>query len=141
MEQSYVVGQAWSYKAPAGFERSRIIIGAILTFASHEPIICVAVTKAPMSDIEGRVQPLTIPFLPFSKNAFDQTVMTIGRSAPLPENFINHYTCWKNDLKGLGFINIPFKGLLRSINNELLEKEKQTMPSIDNITCINNFQK
>ncbi|MCP4933580.1 MAG: hypothetical protein GY927_05105 [bacterium] len=138
MEQSYVVGQAWSYNAPPGFERSRIIIGAILTFASHQPIICVAVTKAPMSDTNGDVQPLTIPFLPFSKIAFDQTVMTIDRSAQLPENFSNHYTSWKNDLKGLGFINTPFKDLLRSMNDKLFEKEKQMTHAMNNITYLNN---
>ncbi len=140
MEQSYVVGQAWTYKAPAGFEGSRIIIGAILTFANHEPIICVAVTKAPMSDMNGRVQSLTIPFLPFSKVAFDQTIKTIDHSTQLPQDFVNHYTSWKNDLKGLGFINIPFKGLLRSMNDELLKKEQRATRSIDNIICINNFQ-
>jgi len=138
MEQSYAVGQAWIYEAPKGFEGSRIIIGAILTFANHQPIICVAVTKAPMSDTSGCVQPLTIPFLPFSKIAFDQTVMTIDRSVQLPEDFISHYTSWKNDLKGLGFINIPFKGLLRSMNDELLKKEKQTTRSVNNITYLNN---
>ena len=138
MEQSYVVGQAWTYKAPRGFEKSRLIIGAILTFANHQPIICAAVTKAPMSDMNGRVQPLTIPFLPFSKIAFDQTVLNIDGSAQVPEGFKNHYTSWKNDFKGIGFINIPFKGLLRSMNDELLKKTQQRTRSINNITTIYN---
>ena len=139
MEQSYVVGQAWIYEAPKGFEKSRIIIGAILTFANHQPIICAAVTKAPMSDINGMVRPLTIPFLPFSKTAFDETILTVDGSSTLPEEFNRHYTSWKNDLKGLGFIDIPFKGLLRSITDELHRSARPMTQSMNNITYINNY--
>ncbi len=138
MEQSYVVGQAWIFKAPQVFKESRLIIGAILTFTSHEPIICAAVTKAPMSDLRGRVQAITIPFLPFSKIAFDQTVLNIDGSAPLPKDFKDHYTSWKNDRKGIGFINIPFAGLLRSLNDELLKKARQTTNRVNNIVNIKN---
>lgn len=138
MEQSYAVGQSWVYEAPRGFEKSRIIIGAILTFATHEPVICTAVTQAPMLDANGNVQPLTIPFLPFSKTAFDQTVVDIDGSAKLPEDFKSHYTSWKNHQNGLGFIDIPFKGLLRTMVEDLHEKTRQTQNTVTNIAHINN---
>ena len=125
MPESYCVGQAWTYEAPKGFESSRIVIGAILTFANHEPVICSAVTGAPMLDDQGNVQPLTIPFLPFSKSAFDQTVVRLDGDSELPQSFDESYESWKIDQKGLGFINIPFKGLLRNMVDDLEEKSKK----------------
>jgi hypothetical protein len=125
MPENYRVGQAWTYEAPKGFESSRIIIGAILTFASHEPVICSAVTGAPMLDDMGKVQPLTIPFLPFSKSAFDQTVILPDGEGEIPTSFGDSYESWKTDAKGLGFINIPFKGLLRDMVDGLEEKSRK----------------
>ena len=125
MAQGYEVGQAWSYEAPNGFEHSRIIIGAILTFAHHEPVICCAVTGAPMVDKNGQMHALTIPFLPFSKTAFDQTVLVHEGEAELPEPFARNYQSWKTDQKGLGFINIPFRGLLRNMADGLAKKAGQ----------------
>ena len=91
MADKYSVGQSWTYEAPRGFEDSRIVIGAILTFASHQPVICAAVTQAPMRDENGNVQALTIPFLPFSKTAFDETVLQFDGSASLPASFRENY--------------------------------------------------
>ena len=124
MEQIYSVGQAWVYKAPKGFDESRIVVGAILTFARHDPVICAAVTQAPMLDSTGMVHPLTIPFLPFSKSAFDQTVLNIDGSLKLPKDFDSYYTCWKSDQKGLGYINTPFKSLLRNMAENLEETSR-----------------
>ena len=135
MADGYSVGQSWKYEAPRGFEDSRIIIGAILTFASHEPVICASVTSAPMKDENGNVQPLTIPFLPFSKTAFDQTVIDLEGTTEPPADFRDNYKSWKNDAKGLGFINIPFKGLLRDMVDGLDEKTKQARPQTG-IACI-----
>ncbi len=136
MADSYSVGQSWIYEAPNGFEKSRIIIGAILTFASHEPVICAAVTDAPMKDEEGNVQSLTIPFLPFSKTAFEQTVIRVDGTAPVPESFRDNYKNWKTDSKGLGFINIPFRGLLRNMADGLAQKQHEAPQKTQNIACI-----
>ena len=136
MADSYTVGQSWIYEAPRGFEQSRIIIGAILTFASHEPVICASVTDAPMTNENGELQPLTIPFLPFSKTAFDQTVLHIDGTAVLPSSFRDNYKSWKTDQKGLGFINIPFKGLLRNMVDGLEEKSHQAKQDAGGIACI-----
>lgn len=137
MTESYHVGQSWIYEAPKGFEGSRIIVGAILTFASHEPVICAAVTGAPMLNGQGTVQPLTIPFLPFSKSAFEQTVVRLDGTQDLPSSFNDNYKSWKTDQKGLGFINIPFKGLLRNMADGLEEKTKQASePAPRRMACI-----
>jgi len=132
MPDNYAVGQAWSYEAPRGFEQSRIVIGAILTFASHEPVICSAVMGAPMLNNSGEVEPLTIPFLPFSQSAFEQTVLELDGKIDVPETFRDCYKRWKTDLKGLGFINIPFKGLLKNMINDLDRQHQQT----NQIACI-----
>ena len=136
MADGYSVGQSWIYEAPRGFENSRIIIGAILTFASHEPVICASVTSAPMKDALGEVHPLTIPFLPFSKTAFDQTVLDLEGMKDIPLAFGENYRSWKNDEKGLGFINIPFKGLLRDMVEGLGEQQKAAQQKTGGIACI-----
>ncbi len=140
MVQSYHVGQSWIYEAPKGFEESRIIIGAILTFAGHEPVICAAVTGAPMKNETGDVHPLTIPFLPFSKTAFDQTVKSYDGMKELPASFRENYKSWKTDQKGLGFINIPFKGLLRNMVDGLDEKSKQIKQTPNKAASIDRYQ-
>ena len=136
MAEGYSVGQSWIYEAPRGFEDSRIIIGAILTFASHEPVICASVTSAPMKDESGEVQPLTIPFLPFSKSAFDQTVLDLEGTKDVPAAFRENYKSWKRDAKGLGFINIPFKGLLRDMVEGLGEQQQAANHKAEAIACI-----
>jgi len=136
MADNYSVGQSWIYEAPKGFECSRIIIGAILTFSSHEPVICAAVTNAPMKNDEGELHPLTIPFLPFSKSAFDQTVVRLDGPANLPSSFGENYKYWKTDQKGLGFINIPFKGLLRNMVDGLEQKQNEEKLNIKSIASI-----
>lgn len=136
MVDNYSIGQSWIYNAPKGFEGSRIIIGAILTFAGHEPVICAAVTNAPMKNDEGGLHPLTIPFLPFSKSAFDQTVVSLDGPANLPASFNDNYKSWKTDQKGLGFINIPFKGLLRNMVDGLEQKQNEAKLNIKSIDSI-----
>lgn len=125
MPEKYAVGQAWTYEAPRGFENSRIVIGAILTFASHEPVICSLVTGAPMVNEGGEIEALTIPFLPFSKSAFDATVLAPDGAADVPAAFGECYGHWKTDAKGLGFINVPFKRLLRNMVDDLAEQRRQ----------------
>ena len=125
MNDTYNVGQAWNYEAPRGFEQSRIVIGAILTFAQHEPVICAAVTGAPMLDAQGKVKAMTIPFLPFSKTAFDQTVIGLAGDGDVPEGFQQAYQRWKTDDKGFGYIDVPFKGLLKNMVTDLSNHASQ----------------
>ena len=136
MADAYHVGQSWTYEAPKGFEQSRIIIGAILTFAHHEPVICASVTDAPMRADSGDLQPLTIPFLPFSETAFKQTILAADGQAELPASFSANYKSWKTDQKGLGFINIPFKRLLRDMVDGLEQKSKSAQQTASGIGCI-----
>ncbi len=134
--EEYGVGQSWIYEAPKGFDNSRIIVGAILTFSSHEPVICACVTSAPLKNSEGEVRPLTIPFLPFSKTAFDQTVMEKDGMAELPAGFMDNYKSWKTDARGLGFINIPFKDLLRNMADGLEQQQQAMQQKAGKIACI-----
>jgi hypothetical protein len=130
---SYALGQSWAYEAPRGFEKSRIVIGAILTFASFEPIICASVIGAPMLDDDGREREMLIPFLPFSRPAFARTVTSHKGKADIPAEFKTSYESWKNDEKGLCYLNVPFKGLLRQMADGLEEKQKAA-----GIACINS---
>lgn len=132
MPERYAVGQAWTYEAPHGFEHSRIVIGAILTFASHEPVICALVTGAPMLNATGELEPLTIPFLPFSKTAFDATVIEPAGDVEVPASFADSYRRWKTDERGLGFINVPFKRLLRNMVEDLAAERQK----VAQIACI-----
>ncbi len=120
MTDSYAVGQVWRFDAPKGFEDARLIIGAILTFAQHEPVICAAVTDAPMLDEKGKVKRMAIPFLPFSKSAFDQTVTSLEGQGEVPNFFHESYEKWKADKEGFGYLNVPFKGLLTSMVEDLM---------------------
>jgi hypothetical protein len=37
-------GERWIYRPPNSFEHSRIVVGAVVTFADGQPIVCCAVT-------------------------------------------------------------------------------------------------
>ena len=67
-------GQAWTYRAPAGYESSRLVIGGIATFSGDSRIVCLTVTNAPQRLPDGALTTVTIPFLPMSEAAFAATV-------------------------------------------------------------------
>ena len=48
-------GERWCYRTPAGFEQSRMVIGAVVSFASSEPIVCCAVLGAPRMLPDGSI--------------------------------------------------------------------------------------
>lgn len=109
---TYAAGQVWTYKTPAGFEASRIIIGAIATCANGQNIICFSVMDAPMNNTNGEVGTITIPFIPMSEDAFTRTVKEqVGQSDP-PESFSNGLRAWSEDSRGLSTFTVPFEGLL-----------------------------
>ena len=74
-----------------------------------------------MLDSQGKVKRMAIPFLPFSKTAFDATVLEADQgAAKVPGFFRQSYDKWKADQKGIGYINIPFKGLLNNMVEDLV---------------------
>lgn len=109
---SFRAGQAWTYDAPAGFEDSRMLIGAILSFEDGERVICCSVTGAPKRLPGGRVARMTIPFLPMSEQAFARSVARLAGEDVPPPAFVEAYAVWKMDPKGLSCFSVPFEGFL-----------------------------
>lgn len=109
---AFEAGQQWTYRAPDDFTLSRIVIGAVLTFNGHEPVICCAVTGAPRRQVDGSVDQVTIPFLPFSEQALRATVSDCDGRAEPPEDFAAGLADWSNDPRGLSVFTVAFDGFL-----------------------------
>lgn len=114
MEQAttFRAGESWTYHPPAGFETSRILIGAVLTFADREAIVCCAVTDAPRRNPDGSIETVTVPFLPMTATALAATVVSINGPAELPAGFADALNAWAEDPRGLSAFTVPFEGWL-----------------------------
>ncbi len=110
----YKAGQCWRYDAPEGFESSRLVIGAIASFSGDARIICCSVFDAPERQDDGRIQPVTIPFLPLSEPAFAASVTGPDESgeAMLPDGFTTALAQWRDDPRGLTCFTVPYDGSL-----------------------------
>jgi hypothetical protein len=118
----FVAGQRWTYRPPDGFQASRMVIGAIITFEGHERIICAMVTGAPQLAPDRTIRTVTIPFLPLSETAFAASVVERDGTAPVSEHFRKGYADWKVDQRGLSYFKVPFEGYLdRLIRRQLAE--------------------
>ncbi len=111
-EPPITAGQCWTCRAPAGFEASRIIVGAIVRFADHPAIVCCAVTIAPRKLPDGTTDAVTIPFLPMSEQAFRETVVSPSGEAAVEESFATAFEIWHGDGRGLSAFSVPFEGHL-----------------------------
>lgn len=105
-------GQRWTYRAPAGFESSRIVIGAIAKFEGSESIVCCAVSEAPKRQGDGSTEAITIPFLPMTESAFRASAVAFDGLSELPEDFAPKLQAWADDPKGLSAFTVPFEGHL-----------------------------
>lgn len=106
-------GQSWSYRAPGGFEASRLLIGAIASFNRDRNIVCCAVVHAPRRHADGHLDMITIPFLPMTDAAFHASVVALDEgAAELPDMFVEKLNAWSNDPKGLTAFTVPFEGFL-----------------------------
>lgn len=105
-------GQKWTYRVPAGFEGSRVVVGAILSFADRERIICCSVSGAPRRLPCGAVDLVTIPFLPMTERAFHATVECLDGTDDLPLGFAGALAEWSDDSRGLTTFTVPFEGFL-----------------------------
>jgi hypothetical protein len=108
----FAPGERWTYDTPEGFDSSRIIIGAVLSFADRERIVCCAVTGAPRRMPDGRIEPVTIPFLPISATALASSVRTRDGEGELPPGFAGAFEAWQADPRGLSLFTVPFRGRL-----------------------------
>lgn len=107
---SYATGQLWTYKAPEGFENSRIVIGAVATCTDDSRIICFSVSNAPANG--SRSETTTIPFIPMREDAFAKTVKELVGEGEPPESFSVNLTSWSEDARGLSVFTVPFEGFL-----------------------------
>ncbi|MEZ5774271.1 MAG: hypothetical protein R3D33_06100 [Hyphomicrobiaceae bacterium] len=112
MPEELAAGQRWSYRPPAGFGQSRLVIGAIVRFEGHEPVVCFMATAAPQKGTDGLYRPVTIPFIPMGEAAFRQTIVAADGAAAVDEAFLASYRHWKEDARGLSYFTVPFDGSL-----------------------------
>ena len=112
MQPIFKAGQCWRYAAPAGFESSRLVIGAILSFEDGERVVCCSVLDAPQRGPNGRLGRVTIPFLPMAEAAFASSVSGADGMAAAPPQFASAYAVWKADARGFSCFSVPFEGWL-----------------------------
>lgn len=105
-------GQRWTYRTPAGFEESRILVGAVVSFADSEPVICCMVTGAPRRLPDATVDAVTIPFLPMSQDAFLSSVVAEDGSGEVDDVFRACIDGWLDDPRGMSAFTVPFEGYL-----------------------------
>ncbi|MEM7621101.1 MAG: hypothetical protein AAF228_11690 [Pseudomonadota bacterium] len=122
MDINFAVGQCWRYQTLANFEESRIIVGHIEPFENVGEIICISVTHAPIPRQNGNFLQATIPFMPFSRQAIEQTVTELDTITDVPPDFNAGFENWKNDPDGFGFLQVPFMVLLTQISDDLIVK-------------------
>ncbi|MDX2257344.1 MAG: hypothetical protein NW205_00355 [Hyphomicrobiaceae bacterium] len=116
-------GQSWTYDAPAGFETSRIVIGALATCSTGGRIVCFSVSKAPYRWPDGRIETVSIPFVPMSEAAFWRTIRSsIGEGEP-DERFAQALSAWADDPRGLAMFTVPYDGLL----DDLIARQMQAL--------------
>ena len=110
----FAAGQVWGYRAPEGFETSRLMIGAVVSFSAGRPVFCCAVTQAPERRPDGSIARVTIPFLAITEAALIETVTTRDETAAaqLPADFAEALAAWQDDPRGLTCFTVPFDGYL-----------------------------
>lgn len=111
----FAAGQSWTYRAPEGFESSRMVIGAVVTFTNDEKILCCSVTHAPRRRADGSLEAVSIPFLPLSTAAFAASVIASDGPAEPSEHFAEGLAAWQEDARGLSYFTVPFDGFLDRI--------------------------
>ncbi len=111
---SFSAGQFWRFRAPEGFEDSRVLIGAVASFSAGQRVFCCAVTEAPKRQSDGTIARVAIPFLPMTEDALVRTVTTQDQNPvqALPDGFADALSAWHDDPRGLTCFTVPFEGYL-----------------------------
>lgn len=123
---SFAAGQAWAYRSPEGFERSCIVIGAIVRYEERESIICFCVYNAPRASGCAPDDTVTVPFIPMSESAFAATVTAlVVEDAELPEQFADQLHGWSNDERGLAVFTVPFLGFVNQMMTMQVQAAQQ----------------
>src|SRR5262245_48523973 len=111
-QHRFRAGERWRYRAPAGFEHSRVLIGAVLSFEQRESLVACAVTDAPRLLPDGTLDAVTIPFLPMTAGALSATVIEPDGAEDLPPGFAPAFQDWQDDPRGLSAFTVVFEGRL-----------------------------
>lgn len=118
----FAAGQRWTYRAPRGYEGSRIVIGAVVSFGDGERVVCAAVAGAPTRLPDGCEVAATIPFLLFKEAAFAETVASPDGEDEPPPDFKPAMEAWMADPRGLSTFTVPFEGSLNMLIARQMEK-------------------
>ncbi len=123
-QSRFAASQVWTYRAPPGFEQSRLVIGAIADFSDAgaldavtaglgtNRIVCISVLDCPRREPDGTLVRSNIPFLPMTEAAFAASVVAPdGVGEPL-EGFAQALRVWSEDERGLSMFTVPFDGRL-----------------------------
>lgn len=110
--REFHAGECWSYRAPPGFEHSRLLIGAVFCFRQSEPLVACAVTHAPRLLPDGTLDAVTIPFLPMTCTALAETVVAPDGTGDVPPAFATAFQEWRDDPRGLVAFTVAFDGRL-----------------------------
>lgn len=104
--------QLWTYRAPQGFESSRLVVGALVTFDGWERIVCCSALDAPrrLPSESGDTGRVVIPFLPMSETAFLRSIVALDGAGEPPEGFARALDDWQADTRGLTVFTVPFEG-------------------------------
>ena len=125
---SFAVGQCWTYRAPPGFEHSRLVIGAIVTHHASPDVVCVSVLNAPQRQPDASIIAITVPFLPLSVEAMRHTVTALAATDARPaEAFRAAYEAWRSDPRGLSYFSVPFEGFL----DQLVARQMAAIAGVD----------
>jgi hypothetical protein len=110
--RDFHAGEIWSYRAPQGFEDSRILVGAVLCYQDRRAIVCCAVYGAPRKNPDGSISASTIPFIPMWSEALSASVINCEGHGELPGAFAPALDSWSRDERGLAAFSVPFEGRL-----------------------------
>lgn len=105
--ETIAAGQSWKYRAPQGFEQSRLVVGAIVKFEVNESIVCCSVLDVPRG---GKT--VTFPFLPLTESAFRASILELDGVAEIPGSFASRLLQWAEDKEGMMAFKVPFAGSL-----------------------------
>ncbi len=119
---AFAAGQQWTYRSADGADASRLVIGAVLTFAGAPPVVCCCVWRAPQRQPDGSLAEVTIPFLPMSEAALRASVVSPDGDGEVPEGFLTQFEAWRGEGRGLAHFTVPFDGHLdRMIARQMAE--------------------
>ena len=118
----FSVGQQWTYRTHEDLASSRLVIGAIVSFAGGERIVGVSILGALQSRPDGTVAIANIPFLPMTESALAATVAELDGTGDVDDHFAGQFEAWQADARGLSFFTVPFEGSLdRMIARQMAE--------------------